>query len=169
MEEGLVCGRCELRRLSEARPGLNSQTPAAATPEAAGAGKSLRLHQGGGMGDTVRRNANPYDFSNDAGQVLDEATADKLEAHPELLAIPLENIARWTAAGTHSAHSIGRLEQWREWILEAQRDPEAFRHLMRLLRDDSEEARHWKSWSPFAGVLDAEKRDEILRECMSEV
>lgn len=115
----------------------------------------------------MRRNANPYDFSNDAGQIMDEATADKLEAQPELLAIPLENIARWTAAGTHSAASVQRLEQWRAWILEAQRDTQAFRRLMDLLRDDSEDARHWKSWSPFAGVLDRMEVARIYESCLA--
>lgn len=118
------------------------------------------------MGAGVARNANPYDFANDAGHVMDVATADKLAEHPELLSVPLDNIARWIAAGRHTTASVKRLEQWRAWILEAQRDEAAFRRLLDLLRDDSEEARHWKSWSPFAGVLEAGERREILSRCM---
>ena len=114
----------------------------------------------------MARNANPYDFANDAGHVMDVATADKLADHPELLSVPLDNIARWIASGKHTAASVTRLEQWRAWILEAQRDGAAFRRLLDLLRDDSEEARHWKSWSPFAGVLEAGERREILSQCM---
>jgi len=120
----------------------------------------------GGMGAGVALNANPYDFANDAGHVMDVATADKLAEHPKLLSVPLDNIARWIASGKHTAASVKRLEQWRAWILEAQQDGEAFHRLLDLLRDDSEEARHWKSWSPFAGVLEAGERREILSQCM---
>jgi hypothetical protein len=42
--------------------------------------------------------------------------ADKIEADPSLLDIPLANIARWLANG-HSA--VARLEGWRAMLLEA--------------------------------------------------
>ncbi len=132
----------------------------------ASAGKGLREARGSGKGAGMARNANPYDFANDAGHVMDVATADKLAEHPELLSVPLDNIARWIASGKHTSVSVQRLEQWRAWILEAQQDGAAFRRLLDLLRDDSEEARHWKSWSPFAGVLEAGERREILSQCM---
>jgi len=115
----------------------------------------------------MARNANPYDFANDAGHVMDVATADKLEEHPELLSVPLDNIARWIATGRHTTASVKRLEQWRVWITDAQQDKEAFRRLLDLLRDDSEEARHWKSWSPFAGVLEAGEVSAIYESCLS--
>jgi hypothetical protein len=128
--------------------------------------KGLRGRRHGGMAAAMARNANPYDFANDAGHVMDVATADKLAVHPELLEVPLDNIARWIASGRHTTASVKRLEQWRTWILEAQQDEGAFNRLLELLRDDSEEARHWKSWSPFAGVLEAGERREILNQCM---
>lgn len=115
---------------------------------------------------TMARNANPYDFANDAGQVMDEATADKLAGNPELLSVPLDNIERWIASGKHSAGSVQRLEQWRSWILEARVDDAAFTRLLDLLRDDSEEARHWKSWSPFAGVLDEGEVSAVYESCV---
>jgi hypothetical protein len=118
-------------------------------------------------GSAMARNANPYDFANDAGHVMDVATADKLEEHPELLSVPLDNIARWIATGRHTTASVKRLEQWRVWITDAQQDKEAFRRLLDLLRDDSEEARHWKSWSPFAGVLEAGEVSAIYESCLS--
>jgi hypothetical protein len=133
----------------------------------AGRGKGLREGRAGGMGAGMARNANPYDFANDAGHVMDVATADKLAEHPELLSVPLDNIARWIAAGRHTTASVKRLEQWRSWILEAQRDEAAFGRLLDLLRDDSEEARHWKSWSPFAGVLEAGEVSAIYESCLS--
>ena len=130
-------------------------------------GKGLPTGSGHGKGAVVARNANPYDFANDAGHVMDVATADKLAEHPELLSVPLDNIARWIASGKHTAASVKRLEQWRAWILEAQRDGAAFRRLLDLLRDDSEEARHWKSWSPFAGVLEAGEVSAIYESCLA--
>ena len=89
------------------------------------------------MGAGVALNANPYDFANDAGHVMDVATADKLAEHPELLSVPLDNIARLIASWKHTAASVKRLEQWRAWILEAQLEDTAFRRLLDLLRDDS--------------------------------
>lgn len=41
--------------------------------------------------------ANPYDWFPEAPRLLSEATADKIEAHPELLRVPLDNIDRWIA------------------------------------------------------------------------
>jgi hypothetical protein len=41
------------------------------------------------------------------------------------------------------------------------------RELTALLRDESESARHLKSYSPFAGVLGSEERRQIIRECVS--
>ena len=48
---------------------------------------------------------------------MEEAIADKIEAHPDLLEIPLANIARWLAKDHSAPH---RLEQWRQIILEAE-------------------------------------------------
>ena len=115
----------------------------------------------------MARNANPYDFANDAAQVMDAATADKLAEHPELLSVPLDNIERWISSGVHTAASVKRLDQWRAWILKAQSDEAAFRWLLELLRDEGEEARHWKSWSPFAGVLEATEVSAIYESCIS--
>ena len=161
--------------LRQGRPHLRSPDPVAFHRRKAGgdadrpafrAEKVLREGRRGGMGAHMARNANPYDFANDAGHVMDVATADKLARHPELLCVPLDNITRWIASGKHTAASVQRLKQWRTWILEAQQDEAGFRRLLDLLRDDSEEARHWKSWSPFAGVLEAGERREILNQCM---
>ncbi|MGI8436465.1 MAG: hypothetical protein ACR2NX_06110 [Chthoniobacterales bacterium] len=51
------------------------------------------------------------------------AIAGKIEAQPELLAIPLANIGRWLAQAHSAPH---RLEQWRALLV--------------ILRDHSEEA-----------------------------
>ena len=98
-------------------------------------------------------------FSNEPSYRRFLAIADKIERDPALLAIPLDNIARWLAHPEPLAPH--RRKQWREIILAAQATPEGMTALLELLRDDSEEARHLKSFSPFAGVLTREERDRF--------
>jgi hypothetical protein len=59
--------------------------------------------------------------------------ADKIEADPTLLEIPLANIARWLGQG-HSA--VKRLEGWRSMIQEAQTSREGMDKLLFILRDE---------------------------------
>ncbi len=74
------------------------------------------------------------------------------------LAIPLANIDRWLAKGNSAPH---RLEQWRAIVPEAKRSADGMAQLLGLLRDDSEEAMRLKSYAPFPGVLNREKRDQL--------
>lgn len=95
-------------------------------------------------------------FNNVASYTRFLAIADKIESDPTLLAVPLANIDRWLAADHDSPH---RLKQWREIILNAQKSTDSLSALLDLLRDDSEEARHIKSFSPFPGILTRTERD----------
>ena len=106
----------------------------------------------------------PQPFSNAASYRRFLAMADKIERDPTLLAIPLDNLARWLAHPEPLAPH--RLKQWREIILAAQTSPEAMTALLRLLRDNSEEAQHLKSYSPFAGVLTSEERRTATGPCV---
>ncbi len=81
--------------------------------------------------------------------------ADKIEADPALLAIPLDNIERWLSQG-HSA--VMRLEQWRTMLLEAKASAAGMATLLALLRDQSWEAQLSKGYSPFPGIL---TKDEL--------
>lgn len=84
--------------------------------------------------------------------------ADKIEADSALLRIPLENIERWLGRG----HWAGReLNQWRQWIEAAQTSPTSMQRLLDLLRDDSEEAREWKGFDPFPGVLGEQELEPL--------
>lgn len=76
--------------------------------------------------------------------------ADKIEAAPALLEIPLANISRWLGNGHWAKRELG---QWQTWIEEARHSAPALQQLLHLLRDDSEEARDWKGYDPFPGVL----------------
>lgn len=80
--------------------------------------------------------------------------ADKIEADPNLLEIPLENIERWLSQG-HS--SVKRLEQWRTMLLEAKASATGMSRLLELLRDQSWEAVLAKGYSPFPGILNSEE------------
>ncbi len=93
---------------------------------------------------------------------MDEAIADKIEANPELLEIPLENIERWLAQNHSAPH---RLEQWRKIIREAQASPAGLQRLLSILRDPGEEATHLRSFSAFAGVLTTRERRKIIEQC----
>ena len=88
-----------------------------------------------------------------------DAIADKIEAQPDLLDIPLKNIERWLAQDHSASH---RLEQWRQIVLGAKRDREGMRRLLSILRDKGEEAVHLKSFAPFPGVLTSSERRELL-------
>ncbi len=84
--------------------------------------------------------------------------AEKIKADPELLEIPLANIARWLARG----HSAGdKLEQWRAIVLEAQASDVGMNRLLNLLRDQSAEAVFFKEYAPFPGVLTHAELDHL--------
>jgi hypothetical protein len=76
--------------------------------------------------------------------------ADKIEADPTLLDIPLANIARWLGNG-HSA--VKRLEGWRRMLLDAKESREGMEKLLFILRDQDWESVMWKDFSPFPGIL----------------
>lgn len=84
--------------------------------------------------------------------------ADKIEADPALLEIPLANIDRWLLVSQSSAK---RLEQWRGIILEAKASATGMQKLLALLRDQSAEAVFLKEFAPFPGVLNLEERRSL--------
>ena len=84
--------------------------------------------------------------------------ADKIEADPSLLSIPLANIERWLAQGHRS---VKRLEGWRAMLLEAQNTRKGMEGLLSLLRDQSWESLLWKGFSPFPGILNNEELERL--------
>ncbi len=91
-----------------------------------------------------------------------DVIADKIEAQPDLLAIPLANIARWLAQDHSAPH---RLEQWRAIILAAQASASGMMELLALLRDKGEEATHLRSFDVFPGILSLDERRRIIAQC----
>jgi hypothetical protein len=88
-----------------------------------------------------------------------DAIADKIEADPELLDIPLANIERWLKQDHSAPH---RLKEWRRLIVAAKHSVQGMEKLLALLRDNGEEATHLKSFAPFPGVLSIAERRELL-------
>lgn len=80
--------------------------------------------------------------------------ADKIEADPSLLRIPLDNIERWLANGHRS---VTKLNEWRDLIHEAQASRGGMDKLLWLLRDDSEESRWFKGWTPVWSIMTREE------------
>lgn len=105
--------------------------------------------------------------SNRAAPSLDDllarAVADKLEGQPALLQIPLENIDRWLTRGAVSNSDAFR--RWRDLLERARVTEGGFQRVLEILRSDSEEARRWRDFSPFAGVLSATERRAVIRRC----
>jgi hypothetical protein len=84
--------------------------------------------------------------------------ADKIQADPSLLDIPLANIARWLAKG-HSA--VKRLEGWRAMLLDAKATHEGMVKVLDILRDEEWEAMQWKGFSPFPGILNQQELEQL--------
>ena len=91
-------------------------------------------------------------------QLRFERVAGRIERQPELLEIPLANIARWLAQG-HSARE--RLEGWSRMLAEARDSASGMARLCALLPEDSAAAGEWKAFSPFAGVLTRNELDGL--------
>ena len=84
--------------------------------------------------------------------------ADKIEADPTLLQIPLDNIDRWLSQG-HSA--VTRLEEWRTLLLAAKASAAGMVRLLELLRDQSSEAVFFKEFAPTPGILNKEELNRL--------
>lgn len=80
---------------------------------------------------------------------LHRAIAEKLRAHPELIAIAHDNLARWSQTQTQSQ------PYWDAWraILDRPR-PE----ILELIVEDSEHMTAMRQTAPFAGVLTPAER-----------
>jgi hypothetical protein len=78
------------------------------------------------------------------------ALADRVEAAPHSLALPLGNIERWLAHGRLQATP---LLEWRKRLEQARAVPEAFAALIEWMRADNFDSEPLKSCSPFPGLL----------------
>lgn len=75
--------------------------------------------------------------------------ARHMEAHPNDLAIALENLDRWQALGR--VHP-GPIHEWRTRIRAAQDSAEGMRALLSFMKEPNHDSEPIKSCSPFVGL-----------------
>jgi hypothetical protein len=83
---------------------------------------------------------------------LHRAIAEKLRAHPELLEIAHDNLARWSTTATHWKPY---LDKWRELL------HLPLSELLELLVADNEQMTSLRQNTPFAGVLTEGERSAL--------
>jgi len=109
----------------------------------------------------MRMNKQPY--HDPTGDQMEHAhfcyLADKVEADPDLLNIPLATIERWLAKGSVYAKYV---LQWRQLIEEARKSTQGMAALSGVLRADDEETRFFKGFDPFPGVLGRQEKRRFL-------
>jgi hypothetical protein len=86
---------------------------------------------------------------------LHRAIAAKLQAHPELMEIARDNLARWSAS---AGRSQPYWDDWRE-ILER-----PLPEVLALLEEDSERMNAMRQATPFAGVLEPAERWSVYSQ-----
>jgi hypothetical protein len=93
---------------------------------------------------------------------LYELFAQKLAAHPELLAVGRENCQRWLSEG-HSAPD--RLREWDALLAEAQAGADGMARLQQVLADTDETHGRLREFHPLAGFLAREERRRARELC----
>jgi uncharacterized protein (DUF433 family) len=104
------------------------------------------------MGPRARERSHAW--LDDRSRALHTRIAEKLRENPALIAIALENIARWEErSGPDKA-----LDEWRRILTS-----KPLSDVTALLMEDSENADRLRQSTPFAGVLTEEERAAIFR------
>lgn len=93
---------------------------------------------------------------------LYELFAEKLTAHPELLAVARENCQRWLREG-HSAPD--RLREWDSLLAQAQGGAAGMARLQQVLTGTDESQGRLREFHPFAGILTREERRRAKELC----
>jgi hypothetical protein len=88
--------------------------------------------------------------------------ADKLAAHPELLAVARENCSRWLREGHSGA---ARLREWDALLADAQGSVEGFARLRAVLLGATDAAARVRDFHPLAGILTREERRQARELC----
>jgi len=71
-------------------------------------------------------------------------------------------LEHWAAQGIGPS---ARLAQWRTVLTKAKAGPEGLRALTQILLDEGEEARRFRDFAPFAGILSREERRKAFLTC----
>ena len=100
--------------------------------------------------------------TNTSAPSLWELLANKLSAHPELLAVARETCARWLREGHTGAT---RLREWDALLAEAQASPAGFARLHDVLLGTTEAGARLRDFHPLAGILTREERRQTKELC----
>jgi|ERR1051325_8836774 hypothetical protein len=91
-------------------------------------------------------------------RALHRAVAEKIRAHPELLAVARQNVERWIAEEQkHGGVSPGLLE-WQRILSTL-----AVEEILELLCEETDEADRLRHSTPFCGILTEPEREAIYR------
>lgn len=88
--------------------------------------------------------------------------AEKLAAHPELLAVARENCQRWLREG-HSAPD--RLREWDALLADAEAGAAGMTRLRQVLAGADESRGRLREFHPLAGILTREERRHARELC----
>jgi hypothetical protein len=91
-----------------------------------------------------------------------ELLAEKLAAHPELLAVARENCARWLREGHSGA---ARLREWDALLADAQTSAAGFARLRAVLTGGDKRDARLRDFHPLAGILTREERRQARELC----
>jgi hypothetical protein len=88
-----------------------------------------------------------HDLQDEVSLEISRRVARRLSAHPELLRVAQENLAKWSQRNANVPSLIRCYMEWQS-LLASPVD-----EICRVLSADNEEARRLRQNSPFAGVL----------------
>jgi len=91
-----------------------------------------------------------------------ELIAERLEQDPSILDHAINTAQAWLANNHSTPH---RLTAWLELLEAARSDSSSFAKVLYLLRSPDEDAAHWRSFQPFAGILSREERRRASDLC----
>lgn len=102
-----------------------------------------------------------HQFLDEFALAYHRAVAERLRVMPELIIKHARNnLARWSTQSGFSFGTALSLQEWEEVLEES-----SVEQLISLITEDSDEGQRRRQSTPFAGVLTAEERMELLTAC----
>jgi hypothetical protein len=82
--------------------------------------------------------------------------AQRMETEPQIVALALDNIRRWIARDVYHSGELSTMNEWRDLLIGSRS------RLRQVMLDQNQDACRLRQSSPFAGVLSAEEREDVL-------
>ena len=87
---------------------------------------------------------------------MHRAVAEKIQAHPDLMAVARQNLERWLAEEHQRGRVSPGLLEWKQIL-----DTRPYREILNLLCEESDRADRLRHATPFCGVLTEQERAAI--------